>query len=397
MNVLVVGNVIKTISNQPIEIPSGLAATKIVGNGRTLMPGLIDAHTHVYLTAPFVDYIKPDPPVAALDAQAEATAKAMLLAGFTAVRDMGGPVFKLKSQIDQGKSIGPRIYPSGTLTSQTSGHGDYDAPSVMPRSLGGPVSPGEKLGVTLVADGRDQVLTAVRYNLRQGASQIKLAAGGGVASPSDPVTVQEYTLDELKAGVEAATDFGTYVAVHAINAKSVRRALDAGVKSIEHGQMLDEAGVKYVKSKDAWLSTQNFEQMEGDAYTPLQKEKDHIAIGGEDNVFRWAVKYNVKLAWGTDLIFAAYGVSQNIQMAKLDKYMTPARALKMVTHDNAQLLAMSGIRNPYPGKLGVVQEGAYADLLLVDGDPTQNLDVVADSDKNFRVIMKNGKIYKNTL
>ena len=224
-----------------------------------------------------------------------------------------------------------------------------------------------------------------------------MAASGGVASPSDPVTVQEYTLDELKAGVEAATDFGTYVAVHAINAKSVRRALDAGVKSIEHGQMLDEAGVKYVKSKDAWLSTQNFDPMEGDAFTPLQREKDHIAIGGEGNVFKWAVKYNVKLAWGTDLIFQPDGVSQSILLSKLDKYMTPARALRMVTHDNAQLLAMSGIRNPYPGKLGVVQEGAYADLLLVDGDPTQDLKIIADPGKNFRVIMKDGKIYKNSL
>jgi imidazolonepropionase-like amidohydrolase len=395
-NVLVVGNTIKTISSKPIEIPQGIVATRIAGDGRTLMPGLIDAHAHLYLGVPQSLLFDPSTTAALLDQKAYDSSKATLMSGFTTVRDMGGPMFKLKSDFDAAKAPGPRVYPSGTMITQTSGHGDYSAPEALPRSFGGPLSIGEVYRISTLADGRDQVLTAVRFNLRNGASQIKLATGGGVASPSDPVTVQEYTADEIKAAVQAATDFGTYVSTHAYNTKSVRRSVDAGVKSIEHGQLLDEATVKYLKDKDVWLSTQVFEEFDN-TYTPLQRHKEHQVVMGESDVFKWAVKYNVKMAWGSDFFFETYGIEQNKQLAKLKKWMSPVRALKMATHDNAQLMAMSGIRNPYPGKLGVVQEGAYADLLLVDGDPTQNLDIIADPAKNFRIIMKDGKIYKNTL
>lgn len=396
-NVLVVNNLIKTISAKPIEIPQGIVATRIAGDGRTLMPGLIDAHAHLYLGVPQALLFDPKTTPSLLDQKAYESSKSTLMAGFTTIRDMGGPMFKLKSDFDAAKAPGPRIYPSGTMITQTSGHGDYSEPEALPRSMGGPLSLGEVYRISTLADGRDQVLTAVRFNLRNGASQIKLATGGGVASPSDPVTVQEYTSDEIKAAVQAASDFGTYVSTHAYNTKSVRRSVDAGVKSIEHGQLLDEATVKYLKDKDVWLSTQVFEEFDN-TYNPLQRHKEHQVVMGESDVFKWAVKYNVKMAWGSDFFFETYGVNQNIQLAKLKKWMSPARALKMVTHDNAQLMAMSGIRNPYTaGKLGVVKEGAYADLLLVDGDPTQNLEIIADPVKNFRVIMKDGKIYKNTL
>lgn len=395
-NVLVVGNVIQTISAQPIDVPKGVATTKIAGDGQTLMPGLIDAHAHLYLAVPQTILFDPSTTAATLDAKAYQAAQVTLMSGFTTVRDMAGPVFKMKRDFDQGKAVGPRIYPSGTMITQTSGHGDFSEPEALPRSFGGPLSVGEKFRVSTLADGRDQVLTAVRFNLRNGASQIKIATGGGVSSPSDPVTLQQYTVDEIKAAVEAASDFGTYVATHAYNAKSVRRSVDAGVKSIEHGQLLDEATVKYLKDKDVWLSTQVFEEY-GDSYTPLQRAKEHQVVSGESNVFKWAIKYNVKMAWGSDFFFEPDGVAQNRQFVKLKNWMSPARALKMATHDNAQLMAMSGERNPYPGKLGVIQPGAYADLLLVDGDPTINLDILADPDRNLRVIMKDGKIYKNSL
>jgi imidazolonepropionase-like amidohydrolase len=394
-NVLVVNNLIKTISAKPIQVPAGTTATVISGGGRTLMPGLSDAHTHIWLTATMDEILKGD--VKKLNAIAYQTAKEMLLNGWTTVRDMAGPVFQLKSDIDAGKVLGPRIYPSGTMITQTSGHGDFSFPEELPRSFGGGLSIGEKLRVSSVVDGRAQVLTATRFNLRNGASQIKLATSGGVSSADDTPTVQEFTSDEIKAAVEAASDFGTYVSVHAYNATSIRRSVEAGVKVIEHGQLLDEATVKYLKNKDVWLSTQNFEEFHP-PYTPFQIYKEHQVVMGENNVFKWALQNNVKLAWGTDFFFQPDGVVQNIQLAKMTKWMTPAQALKMVTHDNAQLFALSGPRNPYTeGKLGVVKEGAYADLLLVDGDPTQNLDIVADPAKNFRVIMKDGKIYKNTL
>ena len=394
-NVLVVNNLIKTISTKPIQIPAGTTVTVIAGGGRTLMPGLSDAHTHLWLTPTMDTLLKGD--VKQLNEIAYQTANDMLLNGWTAVRDMAGPVFQLKADIDSGKVLGPRIYPSGTMITQTSGHGDFSAPEALARSLGGELSIGEKLRVSSVVDGRAQVLTATRFNLRNGATQIKLATSGGVSSPADTPTVHEFTSDEIKAAVEAASDFGTYVSVHSYNTESVRRSIDAGVKVIEHGQLVDEATVKYIKNKDVWLSTQNFEEFQP-PYTPFQIHKEHEVVMGEDNVFKWALQNNVKLAWGTDFFFQPDGVVQNIQLAKMSKWMSPARALKMVTHDNAQLFALSGPRNPYAeGKLGVVQEGSYADLLLVDGDPTQNLEIVADPAKNFRVIMKDGKIFKNTL
>jgi len=394
-NVLVVNNLIKTISSKPIEIPQGTTATVIAGGGRTLMPGLSDAHTHLWLTATMDEILQGD--VKKLNAIAYKTAKEMLFNGWTTVRDMAGPVFQLHQDIDAGKVIGPRIYPSGTMICQTSGHCDFSMPEELPRSFNGGLSIGEKLRVSSVVDGRAQVLTAARFNLRNGATQIKLATSGGVSSPSDTPTVHEFTSDEIKAAVEAASDFGTYVSVHAYNVESVCRSIDAGVKVIEHGQLLDEPTIKYLKNKNVWLSTQNFEEFSS-PYTPFQIEKEHQVVMGESNVFKWALQNNVKLAWGTDFFFQPDGVVQNIQLSKMTKWMTPAQALKMVTHDNAELFALSGPRNPYTqGKLGVVQEGAYADLLLVDGDPTKNLEIIADPVKNFRVIMKDGKIYKNTL
>ena len=397
-NVLVVGNVIQTISAKPIQIPSGTTATVIAGGGRTLMPGLSDAHTHLYIAGVTADQIiTPNANIAFLDKTALEQAQAMLMRGFTTVRDMAGPIFRAKDAIDQGKAIGPRIYPSGTMICQTSGHCDFTPPEELPRSLGGPLTPLEQVRFSSIVDGRAQVLTATRFNLRNGATQIKLATSGGGESHMDPLYVNEFTSDEIKAAVEAATDFGTYVSVHSYTPHSVRRSIDAGVTVIEHGQLLDEATVKYMADKGIWLSTQVFDEA-GPSFPPDVRARKHELVLNQGNVWRWAVKNNVKLAWGTDLLFEPQSMyMQNTELVEMKKFMTPAHALKIVTHDNAQLFALSGKRNPYPGKLGVVQEGAYADLLLVDGDPTVNLDIIADPQKNFRVIMKDGNIYKNTL
>jgi len=399
-NVLVVGNKIQTISTNPINPSSDLAVTKIAGDGRTLMPGLTDAHVHLQFTAVTRDDVLgvANPDVAWINQQILIATKEMLLRGFTAVRDTGGDVFKAKAAIDAGKADGPRIYPSGTLICQTSGHCDYSEQDAIPRSLGGEgLTLLEKLRFSSIVDGRDQMLAAVRFNLRQGATQIKLAAGGGGASVYDPLYTNELTYDEIKAAVEATDDFGTYVTVHAYNPKSIRRAIAAGVKVIEHGQLLDEATVKYIADKGIWLSGQILDEA-GPEFPPIARQKKHEVILSQNKVWAWAVKYNVKMAWGTDMVMEPDNmVHQNTELVELKKFMTPARALKIVTHDNAQLFALSGKRNPYPLSFGVVQEGAYADLLLVDGDPTVNLDILADPQKNFRIIMKDGKIYKNTL
>ena len=398
VNVLITANTIKAISTAPIKDPSGITTTRITGGGRTLMPGLIDAHAHLYLNLEPRVLLDPKTPKEKLEQAAQASGKAALLSGFTTVRDMTGPVFKLKEAIDQGKILGPRIYPSGTIVTQTSGHGDFSAPADLPHSLGGPLPIATKLGLSTIADGPDQVLAAVRYNLRNGASQIKIAAGGGIASTFDPIEVSEYTYPEIRAAVQAASDFGTYVSAHAYTPTSVRRCIAAGVKVIEHGQSLDEATVQLLRDKGIWLSLQVFEELPS-SFSQLQRDKNHQVILNQSNVWKWALKYGVKTAWGTDFMFGSpvYGPAQNAALLQMKTWMTPARALKMATHDNAQLLALAGIRNPYPGQLGVVKKGAYADLLLVDGDPTKSLKVMGDPVKNFRIIMKDGKIYKNTL
>jgi imidazolonepropionase-like amidohydrolase len=377
-NVLVMGNVIQTISTAPIADPTGASVIRIQGGGRTLMPGLIDNHVHLFMSARSQEgMLDPTATPEALQARTAEEATQMLLRGFTAARDMGGPVFDLKRSIDQGKTVGPRLYPSGAMVSQTSGHGDSRLPSERSRRFFGVASKGEFLGVNFIADGRDEVLTATRENLRFGASQIKVMAGGGAASAYDPLDVTQYTLDEMLAAMQAADDWGTYVTVHAYTPKAVRRAVEAGVKCIEHGQLLDEAP----------------ESQAADVKAPK-----HTVVEGTDNAFKWARKHKVKLAWGTDFMFApANSKNQNADILKLKQWLTSFETLKLVTHDNAQLLALSGPRNPYPGKLGVVREGALADLLLVDGNPLENIQLIADPARNFVAIMKDGKIYKNTV
>jgi len=396
--VLVVGNTIKSISTSPIAPPAGAAPARIAGGGRTLMPGLIDNHVHVVMTASTQAQMSdPKATFAAIEARGAEEAKQMLLRGFTTVRDLGGPTFGIKRAIDSGKAIGPRIYPSGAMVSQTSGHGDTRLPTERSRRFFGKPSNGEEMGFNFIADGRDEVLTAARENLRFGATQIKVMAGGGAASAYDPLDVTQYTLDEMKAAVEAAEDWNTYVTVHAYTVRAVQRAIAAGVKVIEHGQLLDETTIRLMGEKGVFLSLQALDPAPPTAPETTRQKKAQV-IEGTDNAFNWAKKHKVKLLWGTDFLFVPeQNRNQNKDILKLKRWFTPAEALKLVTHDNAQVFALSGPRNPYPGKLGVVEEGAYADLILVDGDPIANLDLVADPAKNFVVIMKDGKVHKNTL
>lgn len=276
-NVLVVGNKIKTISKSSINPPSG--TTLIKGGDRVLMPGLIDNHVHIVMTAStLTDLLNPKISAETLQLRATEEAKQMLLRGFTTVRDLGGPVFELKKSIDEGKAIGPRIYPSGAMISQTSGHGDFRQLSERSRRFGGSLSRAELLEASMIADGRDEVLTATRENLRHGASQIKLMAGGGVSSLYDPIDVAEYTSDELMAAVQAADDWGTYVTVHAYTPKAVQRAIAAGVKCIEHGQLLDEVTMKLLAEKGIWLSAQAFEETNNPNFTEDQKAKQREVV-----------------------------------------------------------------------------------------------------------------------
>lgn len=256
-NVLVRGNVIERITTSPIPTDRS-ANTKIIeGGGRTLMPGLIDVHTHILLQSiPMTVAMTAD--IGYLNLVAGKAASDMLLRGFTSIRDLGGPSFGLKMAIDQGLIPGPRIYPSGAFISQTSGHGDFRMPYEIPRTIGGPLSHSEQEGVAAIADSPDEVRLRTREQLMKGATQIKLMAGGGVASPYDPLDVAQYTEAEFRAAVEAAENWGTYVTVHAYTPKAIQTAIAGGVKCIEHGQLADEASAKLMAEKGIWWSLQPF-------------------------------------------------------------------------------------------------------------------------------------------
>ncbi|HAF35805.1 MULTISPECIES: amidohydrolase family protein [Sphingobacterium] len=396
-HVLINGNTIQTISTSPIDVQSK-NIVKIDAKGKTLMPGLIDVHVHLVfgaLTMP--QMMTNDLSEEVLIKTVGLSAQQMLMRGFTSVRDVGGPIFPLKAAIDKGKLLGPRIWPSGAVVSQTAGHGDFRTQEEKSRRFFGIVSRAERYGATFIADGRDEVLTAVRENLRFGASQIKLMAGGGTSSAYDPVDVTQYTLDEMKAAVEAAEDWGTYVTVHAYTPRAIRRAIEAGVKCIEHGQLLDEETLQLIAKKNIWLSLQNLVEDTPDM-DPQRRIKRKPVIEGQEKVWPMAKKYGVKLAWGTDFLFEPeLNKMQNAFILRLQKWFTNAEIIKMITQDNCELLQLSGLRSPYPGKLGIVEEGALADLILVDGDPLKNLKLLADPEKNFLLIMKDGQIHKNSL
>lgn len=395
-NVLVRNGKIEQISAS--EVVGIDELVRIQGEGKTLMPGLIDVHVHLTFGALTMrEMMSPMFSEGMMMEKVAVNSEKMLMRGFTSVRDAGGPIFPLKAAVDAGKTKGPRIWPSGATISQTAGHGDFRTPEERSRKFFGEPSRAERFNATFIADGRDEVLTAVRENLRFGASQIKLMAGGGSSSAYDPIDVTQYTFDEMKAAVEAAEDWGTYVMVHAYTPRAIRRAIDAGVKCIEHGQLLDEKTLRYAAKHKVWLSTQmlveNTPNMD-----PQRIAKRAPLLEGQMRVWPLAKKLKLKLAWGTDFLFEPeLNDRQNEFILKLQPWFTNAEILKMVTHDNAELLQLAGLRSPYPGKLGVVALGALADLILVDGDPLTDLSLIANPEQKFVVIMKDGMIVKNTI
>lgn len=398
-SVVVKGNTIERVSTAPIDASTIENITVINGQGRVLMPGLIDAHWHAFMAA------TPQPVLMTADASyvhllAARQAEATLMRGFTTVRDMGGPVFGLKRAIDEGAVIGPRIYPSGAFISQTSGHGDFRFPFEVPRTLGGPLSYSEVEGIAAIADSPDEVRLRTREQLRHGASQIKLMAGGGVASPYNPIESTQFTEPEIRAAVEAAENWGTYVTVHAYIPRAIRQAVAAGAKCIEHGHLIDEPTAKLLADKGIWWSLQPLlnDQDAIPLVNPVSQKKALQVFAGTDNAYKLARKYKIKTAFGTDTLFdAKLANRQGAQLAKLTRWYTPVEALKMATGDNGELLALSGFINPYPGRLGVIEPGAIADVLLVNGNPLEDIKLIEDPARNFVVIMKDGKIYKNLL
>ncbi|OXA74309.1 hydrolase [Flavobacterium aquidurense] len=398
-NILIVNNLISKISTAPIPTDKSANTTIIDGKGKFLMPGLIDAHTHIMMESMSVTELM-NSDIQYITAIAMKSAEKDLMQGFTTFRDLAGPAVGLQKAIDRGLIIGPRIYPSGAMISQTGGHGDFLSPNAVPKDMAANLDFTERYNFGIIADGADQVLKRVREQLRLGATQIKLAAGGGVSSTYDPLDVSQFTEAEMKAAVDAAENWGTYVTVHAYTPRAIQTALRAGVRCIDHAQLIDDETAKMLADKKAWLSLQPFIDEGKSLYADgsPNRIKQQTMMSGTEKAYNFAKKYNIKTAFGTDCLFEPeHSVKRAGDLVKLLRFYTPYEILKMATSTNAELLTMSGPRNPYPKKLGVIEEGAYADVLLVDGNPLINLNILEDYEKTLLLIIKDGVIYKNLL
>lgn len=397
-NVLIEGNVISKVSNNPIPTNRSANVQIIDGKGKFLMPGLIDAHYHaMFSSLSQVALLTSN--LGFVNLVAGKNAEALLMRGFTSIRDLGGPVFGLKQAIDAGIIPGPRIWPSGAFISQTGGHGDFRLPNDIPADPSKGLSYAERINAAAIADNPDAVRLRTREQLMLGASQIKLMAGGGVSSIYDPLDVTQYTEAEIRAAVEAAENWGTYVTVHAYTPRAIQQAIRAGVRCIDHGQLIDEETVQLMVEKGVYWSLQPFVD-EGDAGTlsPESRAKQLEMYQGTDTAFELAKKYKMKIAYGTDVLFDARKASQpGLQLIKMKRWFSNAEILQMATGNNGELLALSGKRSPYTGKLGLIEEGALADLILVDGNLLENLELITDPERNLLLIIKDGVIYKNTL
>ena len=414
-NVLVEGNLIKEVSSDAIDAGD---ATVIDGGGRTLMPGLIDGHTHFALTMPGGLGAAEQMHWQYIGAMATYAAREHLHNGFTTAREIGGGVVGpgLKKAVDEGWVDGPRIYPSGAYVTQTSGHGDLVTYGQFDQSENNL----HRLGFFINADGPDAVTAAVRKNLSLGASQIKLMVSGGVSSEKDPLHSSQYTNEEIQAAVKAAAAWDTYIAVHVYDDANISRALENGVMSMEHGHFITDKTAKLMIKEGAFLvpniaptSTEALKHpVYGKKGTPQNTKILQFHEGAKNLKEVLQNNPKLKVVFDSDFVFqVGSDLRRSLDHEKwmLADFVGNLRALQAMTSTAGELMALSGKQNPYPSKLGVIEEGAYADILIVDGNPLEDITVIGASPQWFdapdremdiptiNLIMKDGKIYKNTL
>ena len=274
----------------------------------------------------------------------------------------------------------------------------FAPPYEIPRD-GGNLSLSERMGSAGIVDSPGDLKLRMREQLLQGASQIKLVGGGGVSSPRSPLDMSTFSEDEIRSAVEVARDWNTYVAVHAYAPNTVQRSLRAGVTCIEHAHLMDEETANMIADRGVWLSMQPFLTIEdADSQTGPGLERIQQLFAGTPRVYEFVKKLGIKTAWGSDVLFSpALAPRQNIMLTHLSNWFTNAETLRMATSVNAELLALSNLRNPYPGSLGVIEKGAYADLLVLNGNPIDDIRLLEDPGKNLSLIMKDGRIHKNIL
>ncbi len=402
-NVLVEGNLIKQVSAAAISAPG---ATVIDGGGGTLMPGLIEAHAHLSLHGDLFQ-VRNDLNWMYVGAKSGAEAGHMLMRGFTTARDAAGPTNGLRKVIDAGHVVGPRIYSAGPAISQTGGHFDIRGLNEPNYYFLGMSDPKQFMEWAYLADGVPEVQKAAREVLRKGSTHIKIMAGGGVATVYDPLDGLQFTPEEIRAIVVEAEKLGTYAMAHIYTPEAITIALEAGVKCIDHGMLIDDKTMRLLKRKDAFLVPSlavglfTPEELAFAWPTPETKAKGARIIAGMENEVILAKKHKVKIGFGTDFFGPtneAFAM-QALEFKARAKYFTPIEILRQVTSTNAAIVAMSGpMMNPYlQGPLGVIQKGAYADILIVNGNPLDEIEILGDAKNNIPLIMKDGVIYKNTL
>ncbi len=372
----------------------------IDGKGCTAIPGLIDAHIHLALTGggDEMEPLRADETAV----RAAKNAEECLLRGFTTVRDAGGMIYGVKACIDNGYTIGPRIFPSHSGIGQTCGHCDNRPGAASQRTVEGYMSPVMNNGVWILADSPDEVRRATRDQLFLGASQIKLFLGGGIASKFDHLYTVQMTFEEIRAAVEAAADYGTYVMAHLYTNESMQRAVSAGVMSLEHTQLMNEETARMIQANGVWVCpcpAFSEDSMMDFKYTPDMMEKYELVKKGVEKQTELIIKYGLNMVFGTDMATNRYFCEEHHlkDFSVYKERFGSFEGLRAATGRAHDLFKLCTYRNPYPkGKVGVLEKGSFADLLLIQGNPVEDLDILTDK-SNMKLIMKGGTVHKNTL
>jgi imidazolonepropionase-like amidohydrolase len=388
ISVLVEDGEVKEVSDTAIVTST---ATRIDLRGRTLMPGLIDAHIHVVLTEVNLRLLA-DVPLTLLAAKGSVAMRAMLHRGFTTLRDTGGADYGMKAAVEQGLFEGPRLFIAGAPLSQTGGHADHRLRTqdrVFCACCSG------LAWTARVADGVPEVIKATRDELRKGADHIKIMVSGGVASQADPLESLQYRIDEIEAAVGEATRWGTYVCAHAYSAKAIARAVTAGVRTIEHGNLIDAPTAQLMAARGAYLVPTLV------AYDALKRRgpdyglsgyslaKNELVLDAGLRSLEIARSAGVKIGFGSDLL----GQLQNDHCNEFTirrEAMSAQDIIRSATVVNAEIVRQEG-------RLGELIPGAHADLLVVDGDPYRDISVFLGEGRNVAAIMLGGRFVKNTM